>query len=163
VTESTSCHGFEEDLSALLDDELRPERAAELRDHVAVCASCRERLAHFARVDSALSGAPAPAVPASLRARLETRLASERRAAAEPARTPAASRRAWRALGAMAAMAAGVAIYFAVAPAPSSPPVDLQSLPDDELGIALDIESADDLDVIGNLELLELVLASEAG
>jgi anti-sigma factor RsiW len=164
LTESTSCHGFEEDLSALLDDELRPERAAELRDHVAVCADCRERLARFARVDSALSGAPAPAVPASLRARLERRLASERRAAAEPARAPAApSRGARRAVGAMAALAAGVAIYFAVAPAPSPPPVDLQSLPDDELGIALDVESAEDLDVIGNLELLELVLASEAG
>ena len=55
-----------------------------------------------------------------------------------------------------------MAIYFAFTPAPAPPPPDLQSISDDELGLALDIDTVEDLDVIGNLELLELVLASEA-
>jgi len=164
VTESATCHGFEEDLSALLDDELAPERAAELRAHVAACASCRELLGRLARVDSSLSGAPARPVPASLRARFEARLTAGGQVAAEPKRAARAygGRRAWRAVGGAAALAAGVAIYFASTPAPAPPPPDLQSISDDELGLALDIDTVEDLDVIGNLELLELVLASEA-
>jgi anti-sigma factor RsiW len=166
LTETQTCQGFEEDLSALLDDELAPERAAELRDHVAVCAGCRELLGRLVRVDSALSGAPARPVPASLRARLEASLAADRQAGgAEPRRAVRAAlgRRPWRAVGGMAALAAGVAIYFAFTPAPAPPPLDLQSVPEDELGLALEIDTVEDLDVIGNLELLELVLASESG
>jgi anti-sigma factor RsiW len=165
VSETQTCHGFEEDLSALLDDELAPERAAELRDHVSACASCRELLGRLVRVDSSLSGAPARPVPASLRARLEARLAGGE-AVAEPKRVVRAPTRrfAWRALGGMAALAAGVAVYVALTPAPAPPtPLDLQSVPDDELGLALDIDTVEDLDVIGNLDLLELVLASESG
>jgi anti-sigma factor RsiW len=166
VTETQTCQGFEEDLSALLDDELAPERAAELRDHVAACASCRELLGRLVRVDSSLSGAPARPVPATLRARLEARLAGGE-AIAEPKRAVRADTRrfAWRALGGMAALAAGVAVYFAFIPvaAPPTTPLDLQSVPDDELGLALDIDTVEDLDVIGNLDLLELVLASESG
>ena len=166
MTETPICRGFEEDLSALLDDELSPERAADLRVHVAACASCRELMARLVRVDSALSGAPARPVPASLRARLAARLAADGgQAAAEPKRAARfhGSRLAWRAVGGMAALAAGVAIYFAFTPAPAPPALDLQSVSDDELGLALDIDTVEDLDVIGNLELLELVLASDAG
>jgi anti-sigma factor RsiW len=225
----SGCRGFEADLSALLDGELAPERAAELRAHLAACADCRERLAGLARVDAALSAAPLPAVPASLRARLEARLESAGQADTLLRRTrraPAPRRAGWgRAAGALAAAAAGVALYLAVAtreparlpetapappqiarpleeaprelpreapqvvvqapqavaklPAPAppapvlpeppvpapQPPVelDLATVPEDELGLALEIETVEDLDVIGNLDLLELVLASEAG
>lgn len=214
------CQGFEADLSALLDGELAPERAAELRAHIGACPGCSVRLAELARVDTALSAAALPAVPASLRSRLKARLASASRVDTTVRRTRRvdAPRRAWRgrAAGALAAAAAGVALYLAVAtreparpetvppppqvarpleaaprevpreapqavaklPAPSPPtpalpappPVpaqqpaelDLATVPEDELGLALEIETVEDFEVIGNLELLELVLASEA-
>ena len=186
---ATGCHGFEADLSALLDGELALERAAEVRAHVASCDGCSGRLARLARVDAALAGAPAPAVPASLRARLEARLESARQSDTSLRRTRrvGAPRRAWRGrvAGALAAAAAGVALYLAVAtrepappeaaPAPvqiarplaetprAAAPLDLASVPEEELGLALEIETVEDLDVIANLELLELVLAAEAG
>jgi anti-sigma factor RsiW len=216
VETPTGCQGFEADLSALLDGELAPERAAELRAHIGACPGCRARLAELARVDTALSAAVLPAVPGSLRARLDARLASAGRGdtPVRRSRRADAPRRAWRgrAAGALAAAAAGIALYLAVAtreparpetapappqvarpleaaprevpreapqavaklpapavprppPAPAPPPaeLDLATVPEDELGLALEIETVEDLDVIGNLELLELVLASEAG
>ena len=175
---ATGCHEFAADLSALLDDELTSERAAEVRAHVAACDGCRGRLATLARVDAALSRAPAPVVPASLRARLEARLESARESdtSSRPPARAGGPRRAWRgrAAGALAAAAAGVALYLAVttreparpeaAPSPVqvARPLDLGSVPEDELGLALEIETVEDLDVIANLELLELVLASDA-
>ena len=221
VETPTGCQGFEADLSALLDGELAPERAAELRAHIGACPGCRARLAELARVDTALSAAVLPAVPGSLRARLDARLASTGRGdtPVRRSRRVDAPRRAWRgrAAGALAAAAAGVALYLAFAtreparpetapappqvarpleaaprevpreapqavaklpapalpapavprppPSPAQPPavLDLATVPEDELGLALEIETVEDLDVIGNLELLELVLASEAG
>jgi hypothetical protein len=234
------CQGFEADLSALLDRELGPQREAELRAHVDACPGCRARLAGLARVDLALSAAELPTVPASLRARLEARIASAGRGemGPPPMRRAGPSRRAWRrAAGALAAAAAVAALYLAVAtreparpekapappqiarpleaapleapaqtareapaptpreapqvvaklPPPAPPPpaagkvaapalpapapvpappaaeLDLATVPEDELGLALEMETVEDLDVIGNLELLELVLASEAG
>jgi len=175
---ASGCHEFEADLSALLDDELTPERAAEVRAHSRACQSCGGRLARLARVDAALALAPAPAVPPSLRGRLEARLASAREAdttARRPARL-GAPRRAWRgrAAGALAAAAAGVALYLAIAtreaarpeaapsPVQVARPLDLGSVPEEEIGLALEIETVEDLEVIANLELLELVLAAEA-
>jgi hypothetical protein len=208
---ATGCREFEADLSALLDDELTPERAAEVRAHAAACASCGRLLARLARVDFALARAPAPAVPASLRARLEARLATPRLADTDSRRIARAPRRAWRgrAAGALAAAAAGVALYLAVAsreavrpetaasppqiarppaeiprqalqqlanrpaparpapapspaPAPAAAPLDLESVSEEDLGLALELDTVEDLDVIGNLELLELLLASES-
>jgi len=131
------------------------------------------------RVDAALAGTPAPVVPASLRARLEARLGSAGESDTQVRRTRRADapRRAWRgrAAGALAATAAGVALYLGVAtrepaqtevaPAPTqvARPLDLGSAPEDELGLAPEIETVEDLDVIVNLELLELVVAAEAG
>jgi hypothetical protein len=231
------CHGFEADLSALLDGELAPKRSAELRAHIGACPGCSARLAELARVDAAFSAAALPAVPASLRARLEARIASAGQGDTllRRPRHGDAPRRAWRAraAGALATAAAGVVLYLAVAtreparpetapappqiarpetapappqiarpleeaprevprevpretpqavaklptpappaptlpepppvPAPQPAELDLATVPDDELGLALEIETVEDLDVIGNLELLELVLASEAG
>lgn len=71
----TFCPEYDEDLSALLDGELSPTRAEEVRAHVAVCARCAARLAAFARVDSALSrSAAAQSLPAGLEARLRQRI-----------------------------------------------------------------------------------------
>jgi hypothetical protein len=51
----------------------------------------------------------------------------------------------------------------APAQAPAEPPLDLASVPEEDLGLALEIETVEDLDVIANLELLELLLAAESG
>ena len=204
---ATGCREFEADLSALLDGELAPERAAELRAHVAACDGCRGRLARLARVDAALAGAPAPAVPASLRARLEARLEGARPADTQVRRAPRAGapRRAWRgrAAGARRRPPPGwrstspsrpasrrgrsrrpradraprrgpreapsrCAAPAPVRPrraraAPAAPPLDLESVPEEDLDLALELDTVEDLDVIANLELLELVLESEAG
>ena len=77
---SDDCGGYAADLSALLDGELGPERAALLRAHVAACERCRGQLARFERLDALLAGAPSPAVPASVQARLAARIAEASRA-----------------------------------------------------------------------------------
>ena len=238
----TDCQEFEAELSALLDDELSPERAALLRTHIASCERCRAQLAQLARLDSLLAGAPAPAVPASLRARLDVRLAAANGSGpgvrVSVSRAP---RRAWRgrSAAAAAAIAAGLALYLAVAsrepaprqgepmpprvarplaepmpaapqlakrdtparertpaapapvapltprrervaksPAAPEPPasrpllagperaaasVDLEAVPDEDLDLALELDTVEDFDEIANLELLELMLAAEAG
>jgi hypothetical protein len=232
VTDTAVCREFEEDLSALLDDELAPERAGELRAHVAGCERCGARFAALARVDAALAGAPAPAVPAALRARLEARLAAARAADTGTRRLLGwrAQRRSspWLAGGAAAVAAACAALYLMLveraprapgeaapieiarpfseppppaqapetpreplragvpapeqiaqhetpasappAPAPaatSKPPaaqaIDLDALSEEELGLALELDTVEDLDVIANLEVLERLLAAEPG
>ncbi len=183
------CPEFEADLSALLDGELAPERAAAVRLHASGCAPCRDQLARFERLAGVLASAPSPSVAASLFARLEARIAmasASDTGVREAAPAPAPGR-AWlrRAATAVAAAAAGVALYLAIAsrepapradepfprqiarrpePAASVPaPGDLAALPDEDLGIALELETVEDFEVIANLELLELLLAAEAG
>jgi len=203
---TTGCSKFEADLSALLDGELSPERAALARAHTDSCERCRAQLAQLARLDALLVGAPAPAIPASLRARLEARILAESASntsvrGSVRARAP---RLAWRgrAAGAAAAVAAGVTFYLAVAsrepapqqgepspvqiarplgaPSPAVPqlaergtatpertytppaPVDLESVPDEDLDLAFELDTVEDFDVIANLELLELMLEAEA-
>jgi hypothetical protein len=101
-----------------------------------------------------------------------------------------APRRPWRsrAAGAAAAVAAGVAFYLAIAsrepapqqadpspeqlahrsepaeraPEPAAALLDLESIPAEDLDLALELDTVEDLDVIANLELLELMLAAEA-
>ena len=163
---ATGYHEFEADLSALIDDELTPERAAEVRAHAGACEGCRGRLARLERVDAILSRAPAPELPASLRARLAARVEGARsedtnlRQSARM-RAPRRARRG-RAAVALAAAAAGVAFYLAVATREPAHRLDLEPLPEEDGALALEIESVEDLDVIANLELLELVLAADA-
>jgi hypothetical protein len=233
---SNDCSELEADLSALLDGELGPERAALLRAHVDACERCRGQFARLARLAALLAGAPLPVVPASLHARLAARIAAANETDTRvrgfaPPRVRAPRRTGWsRAAGALAAIAAGVALYLAVvgrepaplggesspvqiarphealsptaaqlaqraAPGPgapsapaaphrehaASPPVapevvarrpepappapaslDLDSLPDEDLGIALELDTVEDFDVIANLDLLELMLAKES-
>ena len=200
---TTGCLEFEADLSALLDGELSPERAALVRAHTGSCERCRAQLAQLARLDALLVGVPAPAVPASLRPRLEARLAvANESGPCARASAPRPPRRAWRgrAAGAAAALAAGVTFYLAVAsrepapqqgepspvqiarplgepspavpqlarrpepaqPEPAAAPLDLESVPDEDLDLALELDTVEDFEVIANLELLELMLEAEA-
>ena len=126
------CLPFDEDLSALLDEELSTEREVEVREHLAGCARCAQRLEALCDVDLTLASLPAPQVPADLGARLAARLAAEARPEpapvarlrprAAPARRRLAARPAiWLAAAAAAALAVWVAVTGQDAVAPPAP------------------------------------------
>ncbi|MDP6977007.1 MAG: hypothetical protein QF570_00180 [Myxococcota bacterium] len=77
-TAETSGSGApEQELSELLDGELSPARAREVRQALEANPEMRERLAAFESVDAQLRDLVAPAVPDDLRARLEVRIAGD--------------------------------------------------------------------------------------
>ncbi len=238
-----ACARVAEDLSALLDGELAEEREVAVRAHLESCPNCTDRVAVLRRVDPALAAAPAPEVPADLRARVDARLSSEMRSPRESAavgrrkadsaaggRRQADSvagrrRRArWFSHPAMGfAAAAALALYVGVravqpldgldvlhgpagpigvdesepqiagtlpesmtsssqpeiraldplAPLPGSTSgsewapvaeVDLDDVSDEELAMALEFDTIEDLEVIANLDLLvRLLEVEEAG
>ena len=65
---------MDEELSALLDGELTPERARELREEVARDPALQGRLAAFEAVDQRLQSLPRPELASDLRARLQARI-----------------------------------------------------------------------------------------
>ena len=71
------CRGIDEDLSALIDAELAPEREAEMRAHLDDCDRCAQRLQDLCNVDLALTNLAAPMVAADLGQRLAARIASD--------------------------------------------------------------------------------------
>ena len=82
---AAACLAIEEDLSALIDEELAPEREAELRAHLETCDRCARRLEELCNVDLVLASLPAPEVRSDLRAQLEQRIAEHERSEALPA------------------------------------------------------------------------------
>ena len=64
------CHEVEGLLSAYLDGELEPAVSTSVRDHVDVCAACRQRLANLESVGRMVRRAPYYQAPDALRARL---------------------------------------------------------------------------------------------
>ena len=66
-------------LSALIDGELDPEAALQLRARIASEPALAARLADFKRVDAAMRAIPAPEVPADLAARTRARIADQPR------------------------------------------------------------------------------------
>lgn len=158
MTRTRECDEFGEELSALLDGELLPEREASVRAHVAGCADCRAELAVLERVDPWLARVAAPEPSARLADALRARIAAE----APPAR------RRWLAppvAVATLAAAAALALYFGVGRprTPLAPDAELEALPADELAVGLDLDTAEDLEVIANLELLEALVALDEG
>jgi anti-sigma factor RsiW len=118
-----ACEPYVVDLSALIDGELQPSRAAEVREHLSACEGCSQRFAVLRGVDRVLAATPMPEVPAGLRARLQERIESspereevihERRAA------PRVRGRFIRpAIGVAVALAASTLVYLAVLPEPA--------------------------------------------
>jgi anti-sigma factor (TIGR02949 family) len=179
MSDLRSCADYEADLSALLDGELADERAGEVRAHVAVCRRCAPRLEALQGVDRLLASAPAPGVPSDLRARLAARVAADARR--EPGRRRPSRRRRFvaPALGLAAGAAAALALYLSVpggeAPREEAAPpsrmageapeatIDLDDVPAEELAIALEIDTIEDLEVIANLDLLVRLAAAEGG
>ncbi len=161
---------LDEDLSALLDGELSPQRESELRARMVGEPALAARLAELERVDLALRAmsaeAPSPELRASLRAKLEA-------AATAPADNPRSVTHPRRLLpswaGGTLAAAAALALYLAVSSGndsildaePARIADVLASATDEEIGIALEFETLADLEVIEDLELLELMVELE--
>lgn len=166
---------LDEELSALVDGELAPERAAELTARAEHEPRLRERIAAFERVDAALRAIPEPALSPRLEAGLRDRIA---RAEREPEAGRAAPRRPGRlrrlavgtGLAAAAALALAVLLELhpPVVPEPSEPLVaTLEAASEEELAVALaaedalggpradEIESPQDLAIIEELDFVE--------
>jgi putative zinc finger protein len=87
-----TCLPYDEDLSALLDGELSPARAAQLRAHCASCPRCTEQLAELRRANERLLSTLRVPVPgegariARVEAQLRVRLAQESQTGVESRR-----------------------------------------------------------------------------
>jgi anti-sigma factor RsiW len=180
------CTGYADDWSAFVDGELAAPRELELRAHLERCAECTARVEALRAVDASLAGLPAPAARSDLRRRLQVRIeAGEGDAApasgALPGRSAPAPRRRGlsAALAAAVAVAAAVALYLATptgrspAPSPPTPAASVASTPElpaadefdavpvEDLAVASELDTIQDLGVIANLELLEMLVAVE--
>jgi anti-sigma factor RsiW len=71
-----ACAAYEEELSAFVDDELAPDRRAEVEAHLDACPGCRRRLEALCDVDLALASAPLPPVSRELARRVSERVAA---------------------------------------------------------------------------------------
>jgi anti-sigma factor RsiW len=92
-----ACLGLDEDLSALIDEELSPEREAEVRAHLDTCDRCALRLQELCNVDLELAGLAQPAVSPDLSSSLMARIALESEAHAHEDAEAAAPRKSARA------------------------------------------------------------------
>jgi anti-sigma factor RsiW len=157
------CRPFDEDLSAWIDGELAAERRREVDAHLEACPRCAARLDELRGVDRALAGLAAPAVAPDLRARLERRIAAEGKP--DRLRPPPRRRRRTSLLAVPAAAAAALALYLVARPGPEPglAEAELESLDPEALALVIELDTIEDLPVIANLEVLERILASEAG
>jgi anti-sigma factor RsiW len=184
VENARGCPAFDEDLSAWIDGELAAARRAAVEAHLASCHACAARAEELRAVDRALRALAAPAVAADLRERLGQRLSGARAPAAPAARSaPARTRRRASLIWALPlSAAAALALYLAF---PASPPDRAESLPiararelpvapapdegelealdPEALAVVLELDTIEDLPVIANLDLLERLVAAEAG
>ncbi|MFP6624779.1 MAG: hypothetical protein VCC20_14970, partial [Myxococcota bacterium] len=161
---------LDEDLSALLDGELSPQRESELRARMVGEPALAARLAELERVDLALRAMPAEAPSPGLRASLRAKLEAAATAPADNPRSVTHPRRllpSWA--GGTLAAAAALALYLAVSSGndsildaePARIADVLESATDEEIGLALELETLADLEVIEDLELLELMVELE--
>ena len=161
---------LDQDLSALLDGELSPQRESELRARMVGGPALAARLAELERVDLALRAMPAEAPSPGLRASLRAKLEAAATAPADNPRSVTHPRRllpSWA--GGTLAAAAALALYLAVSSGndsildaePARIADVLASATDEEIGIALEFETLADLEVIEDLELLELMVELE--
>ena len=164
---------LDQELSALLDGELTPERRTELEQRIEAEPLLAARLAELEAVNDSLRGLEPPGMPANLRARLQERIDSHHPAAALP---PISNRRVMRwgaplAAALTAALAAGLVAAWLFLPASNTDvpqiaderevPASFEEASDDELEIAFELETLRDLELIRDLDLLEALLAIE--
>jgi len=153
-----------DELTALADGALAPERAHEVRRHLEGCESCRALSARIAGAVAALGALPPPPAPSPwFGARLEARLARED-LAGNAARSPVAllSRLAsrWRVAAPVGALAAAAAVAVIVVRTRGADERELAAqldlLADYEVVANLDtLASPDDAEIAANLDVLQ--------
>jgi hypothetical protein len=168
----------DEELSALVDGELAPEREERLRVEVASDPRLARRLEEFERVNAALRALP-PAEHSRRRlSRLRQRMLAERPAAGAPAVAAGRLRGAFRSASrptraALAVLAASGVAALVLAQLLGSEPGDapervalerelereLVGLADEDIGVALEFDTLSDYELVEDLELLELMEA----
>ena len=168
------------ELSAFADGELDPRRAAELEREIEASPLLARRLEAFRQLDRSLSQLPAPELPASLAARtragtLADAAVPEVDASVHHLRESAGRFGPRTAVAALAALAAGLVLLLYLTPDPTTRTVEvaefedwsrfeaeLADASDEDIAIALEIDTLSDLEVIRELDLLEaLAEASE--
>jgi anti-sigma factor RsiW len=165
-TAAPGCAGFDEDLSALLDGELTPQREQEVRAHLAACPGCSQRLETLRRVDAALRGLPLRPPAAALAERLRERLVAERAPAARTSRRAPGRRHRWFALPAAAAAAAVALAAVLLLPrwlgpgesqiqVAEEPPESLEGVSDEEIELALALEALGDIETVADWDLIQ--------
>ena len=160
------------ELSALLDGELSPERARELRQKIEAEPELRDRLAAFESIDQLLQSIPQPEQNQELHQELHQELQSDLRARLQERidrlesvftvgsfDSPRAKRSIAR-WGAplAAALAVGLMAIWLTRPTGDSA---IQDASDEELAIAFEFETLRELDMILELDLLEALLAMD--
>jgi len=172
VEERDRCERSAENLSAFLDGELDAQTANEIAAHVASCTRCGARLEALRRVDADLAALPSPAIAGDLQQRLHARIAAD--ASAQRRGPPRRRRLPLLPVSAAAAAAATAVLYLAVGgevppELPGEPgdsriaEIDLETASEEEISLAFDLDTIEDLEVIANLDLLEALVALEEG
>jgi hypothetical protein len=172
----------DEELSALVDGQLDPEREERLRAEVASDSRLSRRLEDFERVNAALRALPPVEHSQQRLSHLRDRVLAQRPAGAGPAATVGRLRRALRSAsgptwGALAALAASgvAALVLAQLLGPESGGApehvaleqelerELADLADEDIGVALEFDTLSDYELVEDLELLELLEALSEG
>ena len=171
--EARSINELDEDLSALLDGELPAEREASLRARIEADPRLAARLSELAAVDDSLRALPRREPSAALGVATRERIAAESAGPGRPlsarGRAPLRPRglRAWP-IATVAAAAAAVLLLVLGRGGELAPPAtpfeaELAAASDEDLEIALELETlsvlskAEELELIESLELLELL------
>jgi anti-sigma factor RsiW len=151
-----------EDLTALLDGALAPDRAAEVQAHLDGCAACRAEVARLRAGIAALAALPpAPELPPFLATRLEARLREERarpRGLADRARAalarlaPRPRALAYGGVAAAALVALAVVGWRYLDTRRMVGNLDL--LEDYEVASAVDVNSPEDAEIVAQLDQL---------
>jgi hypothetical protein len=181
---TSGCARISDDLSALMDGELDAEREQQVRAHLERCASCSAQLAALREVDAALRALPDRPLPEAVEANMQAIL-HRARIVRSPSRPPPPNPRVplyigGGVLGLAAALilllyltSSREPVRIAEAPLPLPPttierpaaaePEEIATASDEELAVALELDTLDDLELIEQLELLERLAALEQG
>lgn len=148
-----------EDLTALLDGALAPDRAAAVQAHLDACPACRAEVERLGAGLAALGALPpAPELPPFFAARLEARLREERARPRGVARwLPRPRVLAWSGAAAAALVAAAVPLRSYLGDRDTRAMVrNLELLEDWDTASAVGVDSPEDAEIVAQLDQLSL-------
>jgi hypothetical protein len=135
----------EQVMACLTHERYEAGRSAELEAHLSGCPACATFAKRETELDAALSKLDPVAASAGFDARFYARLSTEKASG----RRRAYTRVAWAALP--LAAAAGVLLFLR----PGASPARVETLPREEMGIAVELELVRNLDVVSRLDELQ--------